>query len=75
MMAEDHDGAMGEVCIANIGGPQRSMRLGFGVVMAVATLAVAGALIVTGAPRLARLVVAPLVWMSAIGILQYTGKT
>jgi hypothetical protein len=66
---------MGEVCIANIGGPQRGARLGFGLVMAAVTLVVAGVLIVTGAPRLARVVVAPLAWMSAIGLLQFTGRT
>ena len=71
----NHDELGGEVCFANIGGAQRGIRLGFGLVMGVAACAVAGVLVATGAPRLARLLVAPLIWLAAIGILQYRGRT
>ena len=71
----NHDEFGGEVCIANIGGRQRGLRLGFGIVMGVAAVLVTVALFAIGAPKPARLFVAPLVWLSAIGILQYRGKT
>lgn len=65
----------GEVCFANIGVAQRRLRLGFGVLMAAAAGGVAGALIVSGAPRLMRLLVFPLVSLAATGFLQYRGRT
>jgi len=71
----NHDEFGGEVCFANIGGGQRAIRLGFGVFMAIAAVGVLAALIATGAPRLARLLVAPLAWLAAVGILQYRGRT
>ncbi|HKK92673.1 MAG TPA: hypothetical protein VJ925_04530 [Longimicrobiales bacterium] len=71
----NHDEFDGEVCIANIGGRQRGTRLGFGVIMGVAAIAVTAVLLATGAPKPARLFVAPLYWLSAVGILQYRGRT
>ncbi len=65
----------GEVCFANIGGTQRNLRLGFGVIMAGAAVGVSGVLVATGAPRLLRLLVFPLVWLAAVGFLQYRGRT
>lgn len=65
----------GEVCVANIGGRQRGLRLGFGVIMGVAAVVVTAVLLATGAPKPARLFVAPLYWLAAIGILQYRGRT
>jgi len=65
----------GQVCFANIGGAQRGIRLGFGLVMAAAAVAVASVLLGTGAPRLVRLLIAPLIWLAAVGILQYRGRT
>jgi hypothetical protein len=64
-----------EICIANIGGTPRFVRLAVGVVMAAAAGAVAGVMITSGAPRLLRLLVAPLLWLSAVGFLQYRGRT
>jgi hypothetical protein len=64
-----------EICIANIGGRQRFIRLAFGVAMAAAAGAVAGVMVTAGAPRLLRLLIAPLVWLSAVGLLQYRGRT
>ncbi len=65
----------GEICIANVAGRQRLIRLGFGIAMAAAAVAVAAAMITAGAPRLLRLLIAPLVWLAAIGVLQYRGRT
>jgi len=71
----NHDDFGGNVCIANIGGRQRGLRLGFGVVMAAGAVLTTVALFAIGAPKPARLFVAPLVWLAAIGILQYRGRT
>jgi len=65
----------GEVCFTNIGGAQRTQRLAFGVVMALAAVAVGIGLLVVGAPKLARLAVVPLAWLAAVGILQHRGST
>lgn len=65
----------GEVCIANVGGAQRGIRLGFGVVMGVAAVLVSVVLVGADAPRFARIFVGPLIWLSAVGILQYRGRT
>lgn len=74
-MSENEFEYGGEVCFANIGTAQRGMRLAFGLVMAGAAGGVAGVLISTGAPRPLRLLIAPLIWLAAIGILQYRGRT
>jgi hypothetical protein len=64
-----------EICIANIGGKQRVVRLAFGLAMAAAAGVVAAVMVTAGAPRLLRLLIAPLIWLSAIGILQFRGRT
>ena len=65
----------GAVCIPNIGPRQRRQRLIGGVFALVAAAALLVALLLTGAPLVARLLVAIPLWGGALGVLQAKEKT
>jgi len=66
---------MGEVCIANIGPKQRRMRLYFGIAVAVAGVAFAAFVVLTGQPVWARLLAFLPFSAAALGFFQYRDKT
>jgi hypothetical protein len=61
--------------VPNIGPGGRRRRLAGGVVGLLAAAFLLAALIVFGAPRAWRLLVALPVWAGALGVLQHRGKT
>lgn len=66
---------MNETCLSNISRAEQRKRLVGGVILLLAGLAVLAALMVSGADRWLRLVLAPLLWGSAVGFFQWRDKT
>jgi hypothetical protein len=64
-----------EVCFINIGPKQRRLRLMTGVIFFGIGVAIDLWLVMSGAPRLARLVLFLPFFVSAIGYFQYREKT
>jgi hypothetical protein len=63
------------VCTPNIGPRERRKRLVAGVVMSVITICLAAALILTGLPRLWRLLTIVPAWIGALGFFQVRENT
>ncbi|MCX6018848.1 MAG: hypothetical protein NTZ50_10185 [Chloroflexi bacterium] len=66
---------MGEVCIANIGPKQRRMRLGFGIVVGIVSVAFAAFIMLTGQPLWMRTLAFLPFSAAALGFFQYREKT
>jgi hypothetical protein len=62
-------------CIPNIGPGERHRRLVVGVVMLGIALTLAAVLVLFGAPRVWRLLVAAPAWIGGLGLFQVTEKT
>ena len=67
-------GAPGEAAV-NIGPRERSKRRVLGIVALTVGVSVAFVLVVTGMPRLVRLVVFFPIWIAGLGLLQAREKT
>lgn len=65
----------GTACVPNIGTSQRRQRLAGGVLALVGSVALVAAFMLTGVPRMARLVVALPLWAGTLGVLQSKAKT
>jgi len=66
---------MAQVCTPNIGPRERRKRLIAGVVMTALTLCVAAGLILTGLPRVWRIVTIAPAWIAALGFFQVRENT
>jgi hypothetical protein len=69
------EAAQQQVCFINIGPKQRRRRLAFGVLFLAASVALEVWLVMSGAPRLARLGLFLPLFSAGVGYFQYREKT